>query len=382
VAPAIPFRVDPILRGLAEYGRRYGWRPSVRPHGLDRMPESIRRHPPAGVVAIKANDAVVRAAEEISRPVVSIFDPRCRADIARVDNDDEAVGAMAAEHLLDKGFHVGAYCGVEEPWSRRRWTGFARAFGLAGREAGHIASPEEPTHLPDWTRLSTVDFLAGWLRTLARPVGVMVCTDDQWYHLQAAVGEVGLRVPEDIAVVGADNDELSSFYCPIQLSTVETDLHRVGAEAGRLIQQQLDAVEHPDQVSLVAPRRVIARTSTDVLNVDDPRLARALQIIQQQACQGLTVEDLLDRVALSRTSLEKLFARNLGRTPGQVITARRIRRIRELLTETDLPLADLAAQVGLAGQSYLGKLFKRHTGLTPGQYRGRHRGVHGGPRAG
>jgi LacI family transcriptional regulator len=176
-------------------------------------------------------------------------------------------------------------------------------------------------------------------------------------------------VPDEVAVVGVDNAETFCELCNPPLSSVVPDAERIGFEAAALLDRLMAGNPAPKHSLLVEPLGVVTRQSSDVFAVEDPLVARAVRFIREQACQGIKVADVLGAVRCSRSVLERRFREHLGHSPQEELRAIQLRRVKELLTETDWTLPRIAEAVGLEHPEYLSVIFKRETGQTPGQFR-------------
>jgi len=190
----------------------------------------------------------------------------------------------------------------------------------------------------------------------------------------SACGDCGIAVPDQLAVIGVDNDELLCELCRPPLSSVELNPQKVGYEAAALLDRMLDGKLPPAEQKSIPPLGVIARQSTDVVAIADADVASSVHFIREHACEGMQVEDLLQRVQISRSTLERRFARLLGRSPKAEILRVQFDRVKQLLARTDYPLAKIAQLTGFRHVENLCYLFKKKTGRTPGQYRNESQG--------
>ena len=215
----------------------------------------------------------------------------------------------------------------------------------------------------------------------------MACDDNQGRTLLAVCREMGLRVPEDVAILGVDNDDVLCELCTPPLSSIEigggvhssqstSPLSSIeiggearGFEAASLLAKLLEKRPSPTRPLEIPPQRVETRQSTDVLELDDREVALAIRYIRSHAHRPINVSDLLDVVSISRKSLEIRFAESLGKSPGQVIRQAHLRRAKMLLTDTDYPLAEIAKRAGLRSAKTLCELFRRYEDMTPTDYR-------------
>ena len=213
--------------------------------------------------------------------------------------------------------------------------------------------------------------LGKWLLGLPKPVGIMCCNDDRGLQLLDACRRVGIAVPDQVAVIGVDNDQELCNLATRPLSSIRRRIAAIRAQRGghaAADDGRGNAFVRPG-VFLFPPSHVVTRLSTDTLAVENPALARALRFIREHACQGISVSDVVHAAVTSRRDLERQMQAAVGRSPNQEILRERIRRAQELLLETDMPLGSIARQTGFRGHKYLGDAFKRVTGCRPGEFR-------------
>jgi len=215
--------------------------------------------------------------------------------------------------------------------------------------------------------------LAAWLKRLPKPVGILACNDNRGRQVLDACAAAELAVPEQVAVVGVDNDDVLCDLADPPLSSVQPDAVRIGFEGAAALDRMIRSGKPaPRRVRSVSPRQLVVRRSSDVLAVDDPVVSSALKIIQREACVGLNVEKLLDQMTISRATLERRFERFLGRSPKDEILRLRLGRVRELLSESEDTLAQIADATGFSSVAHLSVSFKNATSLSPGAFRRRH----------
>jgi LacI family transcriptional regulator len=301
-------------------------------------------------------------------PVVDLNDLHHDLGFPRLQSDNRAIGRTAAEHLRDRGFRHYAYCGfTAEAWAAERREGFTERLAQLGSPVDVYETFWRGRHVLSWA--AEQGQLARWLARLPQPVGVFACNDVRGRHVLEACRRLGLAVPERVAVVGVDNDELLCRMSDPPLSSVVPDAYRLGYESAALLERMMSGQAVRDAVRFIAPRSVVTRQSSDVLAVDDPDVAAALRFIRAEACRGIRVADVLRRVPASRSILERRFKDGLGRSPHAEIRAVQLREAARLLEETDFPLKRVAAQCGIAHMEYLSYLFRREFGVPPGAYR-------------
>ena len=231
-------------------------------------------------------------------------------------------------------------------------------------------APSRQTPDFSWTREHKR--LRKWLADLPKPIGVMACFDIQAQQLLDACREEDIAVPEQVAVIGVDNDHLLCELAMPPLSSVIPDSFRSGYEAASLLDRIMRGESIAANAYLVDPLGIETRQSTDVLAISDPDVAQAARFIREYACSGINVADVLQEVPLSRRVLESRFQKLLGRTPHEEIVRYRISRVKRLLAESDFSLAEIAERTGFRHVEYLTVAFKKQVGVPPSVYRSDH----------
>jgi LacI family transcriptional regulator len=282
------------------------------------------------------------------------------------------VAAMAVNHLLSKKFLNFAFCGEDRfLWSRERGQVFAQVLRGLGQGSTNFSTWHRS---PGSGAPPTRKTLIRWLTKLPKPIGIFASCDRRAQEILDACHQARVAVPEEVAVLGVDDDELICEFCDPPLSSVRPNARRTGYEAAAILSRLMSG-EAPSiaSVSEIEPVRVVERRSTDAVAVDDRQVAAALRFIREHACDGIAVPDVLRSVGVSRTFLEQKFLRLLGHTPHHFIKLHKIERVRELLAESDLAVAHIADTTGFESASYLSSAFRRATGETPRAYRAKHR---------
>jgi LacI family transcriptional regulator len=301
---------------------------------------------------------------------VDVSAARLVPELPWVETDDAAIARLAAEHLLERGFRHFAFCGdARFNWSRWREGHFRARIEAAGHA---LHRHEAPAGARD-PAAETVA-LRRWLLELPKPVGILAAYDIRGQRVLDACRGAGLAIPDEVAVLGVDNDELLCELASPPLSSVMPNTLRTGYEAAALLDRMMRGEAVRPVAHLIPPVGVVARQSTDVLALEDRAVAQAVRFIREHACEGINVGDVLQGVTLSRRVLEQRFRRLLGRTPREEILQVRLARVKQLLTETDLTLYRVAERTGFEHVEYLSVVFKRETGRTPRQFRTAARG--------
>ena len=324
-----------------------------------------------GIIARVDSPQIAAALRRTRLPVVDVSAERFSSEFSRVSIDNGAVARLAAEHLEAKGFSDFAYCGDRRfLWSRQRGVEFRRCLAEKGRRCFDFGGPAGTAKPGSDAEIRAI---ARWLKGLPKPVGVFACYDGRALQVLEACQLLGLHVPDQVAVLGVDNDELVCELANPPLSSVQPNARRSGYEAAallaRLMGGEKKAVAPTHQVQ---PVRVVERQSTDVVAVADVKVAAALKFIRLHACEGMDVGDVLRAVPMSRTRLEQKFKALLGHSPHRQLVQQRIARAKHLLAESKIAISEVAEQAGFDNASYLSVAFRRETGLSPFAYRAKH----------
>lgn len=360
-----------MLQGIAQYERSHGkWAAFLDDEARAEIePHWIRSKKWDGVISRHTTAALVRGCTELGVPLVDLNDTPSFPGIPKIRPDNVAIGHLGAEHFLERGFvHFGFSGYGNLPWARERRDGFVEALRLANRtcELFDVDYPGETT--PAWDAKQT-SILAAWLRRLPKPIGIMACVDARAFQLMAAAQAAGLMVPEEVALVGANNDSIRCDLSYPSLSSVAPNAFQSGYLAAEALDTMMKGGTPPSLETRIEPLGVVTRPSSDVLAIHDKNVATALSFIRERACHGISVNDVLKHAFASRSQLEKKFRRHLGRSPQAEIRRVQVAKIRQLLVETDFPLKKIADLAGFEHVEYMCVVFKRITGDSPGSYR-------------
>lgn len=287
-----------------------------------------------------------------------------------VSNDDRAVGRMGAEYLLTKGLQHFAF--VEQGsqgYSLQRLTGFRDVLEIQARHSVHV-------HRVMWSKKSPDEWrerLCDWLRGLPRPIGVMAAHDHLGVEIIDAAVDMGFKVPDEVAVLGVDNNIFKTALPAVPLSSIQHDSERVGYTAAKALDALMNGRQPSLFTELIPPIGVASRHSTDLVLTRDPVVSQALAFIRNHFADRITVAGLVKRMGLSRKTLEIRMKQATGKTPHQVICHARIEHAKRLLLESEEQIQQIAYACGFGSQNRLNAVFRRLTGMTPGEFRGRRR---------
>jgi LacI family transcriptional regulator len=290
------------------------------------------------------------------------------ANMSKISADSQQAGRIAAEHLLERGFSHFAYCGfVGRTWSKRREEGFFEILQQHSVRSYEVYEPASRKRSLTWD--TEQPLVIQWLRSLPKPVGIMACNDIRGRQVIEASLAADLRVPDDVAVVGVDEDRLMCEMAYPPLSSVVLNLDHAGYRAAELLDSLMRGRIHHPQRIMVQAMWVMARRSTDTVAVQDRHLATALRFIRDNFRQPITIEDVVRQSRVSRRSLEIRISRNLGRSIREEIQRARLAWAKKLLIETDLPAEKIANISGFSSLSYMCSVFRRELDMTPVRFR-------------
>jgi len=355
-----------LLRGIYSYIREHGSWSTFFPEQSrgDLPPKNLIGWRGDGIIARIENEAIAEVVSNLNIPVVDVSASQALQGIPWVETHDESIAQLAVDHLLERGFRNFAFCGDNRfAWSRYRCDGMKRLVEKAGYEFFSYGVDDESKAINEERQLTR------WLQKLPKPVGVLACYDIRGRQLIEICQRNNIAVPEQIAILGVDNDELVCNLAETPLSSIMPNAKGTGYLAASLLSQMLDGEPVEGKAHLLKPLGIVTRQSTDSFAIDDAELIKAAQYIREHACSGMNVEDILKVVPLTRRVLEARFKKYFGHSPHDAIQRVRLRRAEELLTETDLSLATIADRSGFVHSEYFSVVFKRMKEITPSAYR-------------
>lgn len=363
-----------LLAGIAHYLRENGpWSVMFTDRAVnDEPPSWLRNWSGDGIITRVPSPAIRLVLAGTNIPVVDLNEQTADLGIPQIANDHEAVAKMAVEHLLERGYREFGFVGHSGHfWSDQRQRTFVRLTEEKGYRCAVYSAPQLAVRdLREGVWNIEFDQLVQWLGGLPKPIGLMASTDFRGLQLLAACRVAGIAVPEDAAVIGVGNDDLACMLSDPPLSSVVLDAWNMGYRAASLLDEMMRGQRpEPGYVQRIPPVEVVVRRSTDGIAVYDPLVRSACAFIREHALKGIQVTDVLQHLGVSRTTLQDRFRRELKKTVHDSILEIRLGRVRELLTETEIPLFDIAQRCGFQHVEYMSEVMRKHTGLAPGAYR-------------
>lgn len=356
-----------LLYGIARYSRLHGpWRVYRGPAGLDSSLPDWKE--------LRLDGAIVRdvtMAESLAHsgfPVIfAQHNKDSYAPFPAIITHSESIGRMAAEHFLDRGFQNFAFCGLDEfVWSRMRAQHFDERVEQAGYRV-HLYRQPKSRSKRLWRNEQAL--IVNWLKSLPKPAALMCCNDDRALQVVEACKSTGLSVPDDVAVLGVDNDVLVCDLADPPISSVALNTEAAGHEAAALLDRLMQGDSMAGQMIWVRPTHIVTRMSTDVLAVTDASVAMALRFIRRNPDRPLQVDDVVEATSVSRRVLEKRFRSILHRSVYQEIRRVRVNSIIQFLVGTDMGIAEIAVRSGFDSVEHVARYFRKETGMSLRDYR-------------
>lgn len=364
-----------MLSGVARYIHENSrWALYLKPFRVEKSLREWLEHWTGDGIIAAIGDPEQFDVPSLRIPIVDVMGVKRFPGVPLIHTNDDAVGRLGAEHLLERGFRQFGFVEYEARfWSERRRIGFHQALGpLASNCTVHTML--EPSGGGGPTGFEQQQHrLAEWIKTLPKPVGIMATNDLSAQQVLEACMRLRVEVPEQVAVVGADNDEPICSICYPPLSSVIINDHQRGYEAAAVLDRLMSGLEPLCDPTWVEPVGVYARQSTDIMAIDDQLVARAMRFVREHACEPISVDDVVAEIPLSRSMLERRFKHAVGRSINSEIVRTRINQAIGMISQTELGLKEVARRCGFGAQAYMNAVFQQRLGRTPGSYRRPHR---------
>jgi LacI family transcriptional regulator len=362
-----------IIRGIHEYIKKHTrWNIYLGEYSRgEPKPEWLLAWKGDGIIARIENQDIADLVEKCSLPVVDISAANLIPNIPWVETDDRAISLLAIDHLIECGFKNFGFVEVNFNWSKWRGEHFVEALRQKNMQCHYLNLAIKSNVIWEDEQKE----IEAWLEDIPKPIGIFASYDIMGRQIIEACHRLGFLVPEEIAVLGVDNDPFICELCCPTLSSVILNTRKTGYIAASLLEnlnlnKKIEKLEYR-----IKPLGIVTRRSTDTIAIENRHISKAVHYIYEHAQIGvINIKDMLDLVPMSRRVFERTFESVVGRTPYKEMQRVRVNRIKELLQDTDLTLIDIAERAGFEHVSYMSYLFKRETGTTPVQYRNRIQG--------
>lgn len=363
-----------FLHGIARFSRLYGpWSFHIVPGDFLHDQAEIRQWNDDGIIARIENAQMAQAIADSNIPAIILDPPTHKIDksilkkFSWVTPDAESIAAMAYQYFQEHNLKRFGFVGIPgRIWSITRQKAFAELLNAKNLSCDFFAE-----NLKKRSESGRRKQLGDWLKNLPKPVGVFTCNDVCAREVLEACLLTKINVPEEISVLGVDNDELFCEMCCPSLSSIELDAERAGFEAAVLLEKLITRKIRRPQSIIVPPLRVIERRSTDMSAIEDAEVANAIKFIRDNIQRPFGVNDVVTATSLSRRALELRFKTAVGKSINNEILRLRLCRAKQLLSETELSLDDISSQCGFSSCSYMITVFSTNVGIPPAKFRKR-----------
>lgn len=359
-----------MIMGIARYSRLHGpWSFYKEQMGLKSSIPHLTTWKPDGIIM---RDSLIKN-ELIKLKIPTILvqhDSSIPKNVPVVKTDSPSIAKMASEHFIERGLKNFAFCGFDNyEWSNYRKNFFCQYNADVGFET-HVYSSPKNLKINDWENEQR--HVCDWLNTIPKPVGLLACNDDRGQHILEVCKRLDCKVPEDVAVIGVDNDPMICEIGDPPLSSIAMNVEYAGYEAAKLLNHMINNKKIEGQEILVSPTHIVQRQSTDILAVNDSEVASAIQFIKDNAKDKILVNDIVRSTRVSRRTLEQRFRETIHRSIYDEIRQVRIELIAKLLIETDLPISHISSIFNFTDIEHISRYFKKEKGIGLREFRKLH----------
>lgn len=363
-----------LLRGISRYSREHGpwvfcqmptfYRETIGIKGILKWAKEWGAN---GIFGQFYNEQGIEKFIQAGIPVIAQDFKERFTQIPNITGAYFDTGKLGAEYFLKKGFKNFAFYGFRDiVWSRERSEGFESVLKKKGHSVQYFEHKKSRSSELWYYKPSS---LSQWLKALPKPVALMACDDNQGQHITEACKHAGIRIPEEVAVLGVDNDEMICNLSDPPLSSISLDAEKGGYEAAMLMDELIRNKDGTFKDIIVESTQVITRRSTDIYATNEPYISSALKFIHQNIDNNLKVGHVLKQIPLSRRTLEKRFQEITGFPVYKYIYNLRIEKFSQRLLETDKTVFEIALETGFSDSKNISRQFKQIKGCTPNEYR-------------
>jgi LacI family transcriptional regulator len=366
-----------LLKGVTKYSREHGpwvfcrmplfYRETI---GIKGILQWAKEWGADGIIGQFYNDNGISEIIQAGIAVIAQDFKERFDDIPNITGAYHEAGAMAADYFLKKGFTQFAFYGFKDiVWSRERAEGFENRIKSAGYTVHSFEHTKAQSSELWYYKPSS---LSQWLQSLPKPIAIMACDDRQGQHITEACRQTGIRIPEEVAVLGVDNDEMICELSDPPLSSIALDAEKGGYDSAKLLDHMIRIGVAGFYDIVVKPTQVVTRHSTDIYATNDNYIASSLKYIHQNIDKNLQVDEVVRQVPLSRRALEKRFFTITGYPIYKYIFNLRIEKFTQKLLETDMTVFEIALDMGLTDSKNIARQFRQVKGCSPSEFRNKY----------
>ena len=355
-----------LLTGIVRYSKLHGpWSFYREPRGLKSAIPHLEKWEADGI--IMRNTPISKKLLDFNLPVITVLHYQKKDSLlATVQTDSNGISVLAAKHLINRGFQSFAFCGFSDlDWSIERQNSFNKYLADLNYDVYNYTPKKNLTIQKEQARI------AEWISNLPKPIGIMTCNDDRGQHVLEACKLSETHVPEEVAVIGVDNDMLICDLCDPPLTSIALNTTEAGYKTAELMDRLMSGEEMNGQLILVSATHVVRRQSTDILAIDDNNIVQAITYIKENLKEKISVNDVINATSLSRRSLENKFRKLIGRTIMQEVRRQRIEQISKLLIETDMSISEIASTFNFTEMEHISRYFRKEKLMSMREFRKR-----------
>ncbi len=360
-----------LIMGIARYSKIHGpWSFYKEPIDLKSSIPHLTGWKPDGI--IMRDSLVTKELLNLKIPtILAIHDSSYPKELPVIKTDSQAIAKLASNHLIEKGLKYFAFFGFDNyDWLKERRFYFSRFNTEAGYKT-HIYTPRIRIKKDEWE--SEQQEVCDWVNALPKPVGIFACNDDHGQHILEVCKLINLKVPEDVAVIGVDNDPMICDISDPPLTSIALNVEAAGYEAAKLMDNMIVSQKLSGKQVMVSPSYVVQRQSTDILAVKDNDVSKAMQFIKKNAKNKISVEDVVKATNVNRRVLERRFKTAIHRSIYDEIQNIRVELIAKLLIETDLSISQITSYFNFTDAEHISRYFKRKKGIGLREFRKYHK---------
>ena len=359
-----------LIIGIARYSRLNGpWSFYKEPIDLKSSVPHLTTWKPDGI--IMRDSLITKELLKLRIPtILAIHNSSYPKNLPVIKTDSSSIAKLASEHLIEKGLKNFAFCGFNNyDWSKERRYYFNRFISEAGYKTHNYILPKR-IKKNDWE--NEQQHVSNWIKTLPKPVGIFACNDDRGQHILEVCKLIDLKVPEDVAVVGVDNDPMICEIGDPPLTSIALNVESAGYEAAKLLDGLIEKKKISKRQILVSPSHIVQRQSSNILAVDNAEVALAIRYIRNNAKNKILVKDVVKTTGISRRALERRFRKTIHRSIYDEIRLVRIEWISKLLIESDLSISQITSLFNFTDVEHISRYFKKEKGIGLREFRKLH----------